>query len=258
LLLIPDADGSHVTDAYLTWAGRTPSLPATDPYVITHTDPAKGAETRDTIRRADADRALWRDLDALLLAGDETTTVRRPVVFAHLNDLPEAVVRHLTVRVHGFDQDPKVNDRAWYTASTPPLWPWAQEHDPVMAQRIAECRLAAETVAAVLARATTQAWRESTTPQTIPDRSRSKDRTRPLWTRHALAHYWPGAESVFWDLVIRRPHDFAYPAFARQATGSLRSVTGPALAQHRGAGPALARALHTIRTSTAPRHRDGR
>ncbi|MFE6129163.1 type I-E CRISPR-associated protein Cse1/CasA [Streptomyces sp. NPDC056437] len=260
LLLVPSPDGNHVTDAHLTWATPHRGLPATDPYVIVQTDPTKPAEERDTPRRADADRATWRDLDALLLAGDETTTVRRPAIFDSLNDLPEPVWQRLTVRVHGFDQEPKTKNRAWYTASTPPIWAWAQEHNPDMAQRIAECRIAAETLAAALARALTRAWRETRTPNTTraarPDHN--KERRRPLWTRQAMADYWPHAEAVFWDLVSHKPDSPAYPAFARQAVDSLRKVTAPALAQHPGAGPALARAIATIRKTTAPRPKDPR
>lgn len=258
LLLVPDGDGSHAVNAFLTWAAPHRGLPATDPYLIIHTDPNKPAETRDRPRRADADRALWRDLDTLLLAGDETHNVRRPDAFAHLNELPEEVAKHLTVRVHGFDQEAKTKDRAWYTAVTPPIWPWAQENDPAMASRIAECRRAAETLAAVLARAAAQAWRETVTPPTGRARTpgRRGDTAKPLWTRQALAHYWPRAEQIFWNLVEQHPERPAFQVFAFLAADILRQVTAPALAHHCGAGPALARAIATIRKASAPRPKD--
>ncbi|MCX2182669.1 type I-E CRISPR-associated protein Cse1/CasA [Streptomyces sp. SKN60] len=259
VLLVPDADGSHVTNAYLTWATLQSGLPATDPYLIIRTDPKKPAETRDMPQRADTDRAVWLDLDTLVLAGDETSTARRPEVFSSLNDLPADVVTHLQVRVLGFDQEAKTNNRAWYSALTPPIWTWAQEKDPLMAARIAECRLAAETVAAVLARAATRAWREAT----LPNAGSSKPPHRgtehqPLWTRQALAAYWPRAETVFWNLINHHPDRPAFPAFAYEAVDSLRTAAGPALPRQRGAGPALARAVVTLRETAAPRPKDRR
>ncbi|MGW6898984.1 type I-E CRISPR-associated protein Cse1/CasA [Streptomyces sp. NPDC054919] len=258
LLLVPDDNGSHAIDAYLTWATLHRGLPATDPYLIIHTDSEKPAETRDTPRRADADRAVWRELDALLLAGDEKLSGRRPDVFAHLNELPDEIAKHLTVRVHGFDQEPKTKDRTWYTAVTPPIWPWAQENDSAMASRIAECRLAAETLAAVLARATARAWRETITPPTTGTLTprRNKDRTQPLWTRQALAGYWPRAEQLFWNLLEQHADRPAFQAFAFLAADILRQVTAPSLAQYRGAGPAIARAIATIRKTAAPGPKD--
>ncbi|MFI8351417.1 hypothetical protein [Streptomyces sp. NPDC085596] len=56
------------------------------------------------------------------------------------------------MRVYGFDQDGKTTNRTWYTALTPPIWPWMQECDPAAAERVAACRKAAEEIGAHLDR----------------------------------------------------------------------------------------------------------
>ncbi|MFF4234027.1 type I-E CRISPR-associated protein Cse1/CasA [Streptomyces sp. NPDC001820] len=257
VVLVPTPDGGAVADAYLTWAieHQHPKLEATDPYLIIDTDPEAPVERRRSPRRADADRAVWRDLDALLLAGDETLTTRRPAVFDTLNDVPEPTRSRMRVRVYGFDQDGKTANRLWYTALTPPIWTWAQEHDAAMAQRIADCRAAAEHLAAVLARAATLAWRQATTPtreagsDSAPRHGKPPRRT-PLWAVDALAVYWPRAETVFWQLVHSQQPP--RPVFAREAVAVLRQVTAPALVRHRQAGPALARAVATLRAAGSP------
>ncbi|WP_158706437.1 MULTISPECIES: type I-E CRISPR-associated protein Cse1/CasA [Streptomyces] len=258
-LLLPSPDGSAAVDAYLTWAlpHTRPKLPATDPYVIIDTAASRPAERRDTPRRADTDRAVWRDLDALLLAGDESATTRRPAVFDALNDLPEPARSRMQVLVCGFDQDSKTTNRAWYTARTPPIWIWAQERDAAVAQRIAACRTAAERLAAVLARSANTAWRAATTPTSgagPPARPRRAP-TRPSpWARAALAAYWPRAQTCFWDLVTGpRAHDEAIDAvFAAAALAALHRATVADLRRLRGAGPALARAAATIRAAASP------
>uniref|UniRef100_UPI0007C71105 type I-E CRISPR-associated protein Cse1/CasA n=1 Tax=Streptomyces hirsutus TaxID=35620 RepID=UPI0007C71105 len=245
LLLIPSADGREVTDAYVTWATQTP-LPAVDPLLIHHTDPSKPFNERHKPRRADADRALWRDLDALLLAGDETSTVQRPDVFTTLNDLPPELRRRLRVRVHGFDQEGRTMNRTWYTALTPPIWPWTQEHDPDAAERIAECRRAAEDIGALLEEVSKKAWRTVTTPSTAPSRASRPPKRLPAWTRHARTAYWPRAETVFWRLLDHPDHD-ARAAFAAEAVAVLQDVTRPAIAQHFHTARAVAQAVTVLR-----------
>ncbi|QWQ39632.1 type I-E CRISPR-associated protein Cse1/CasA [Streptomyces sp. YPW6] len=136
---------------------------STDPYLsyrfITE---RKSVTRRRTKNRADASRAWWRELDTLVLAPDEHGTYVRPAVFDTLNDLPEDLRRSLRIRIHGFDQDGKVIDRQWYTAITPPLLNWTQEHDPAKAQRIAECCREAEQTAQRLATVAKKAWKTAT------------------------------------------------------------------------------------------------
>ncbi|MER7805101.1 type I-E CRISPR-associated protein Cse1/CasA [Streptomyces parvulus] len=254
LLLVADPDQRQVVDAYVTWAALKRPLPATDPFVIIHTDPAKDADKRDSIRRADHHRAAWRDLDALLLAGDESTGVRRPEVFTDLNEWPPDLTPHVTVTVHGFDQDPKTRDHLWYSGHTPAIWTWAQEHNPDLAMRIAECRQAAETLGAHLIKAATRVWRESTAPapaETAPHTD-NHGRTPPAWARQATARYWPRAETLFFDLIRHRTQQAAFPAFAAEAAHCLHTTITPLLHHYPHAGPALARALRALRAAGAP------
>lgn len=178
ILLIPSADGRQVTDAYLTWATQT-KLPAADPFLIHHVDLAKPVSERYKPRSADADRALWRDLDALLLTGDEEPAVQRPEAFTTLNDLPAELRAQLRVRAHGFDQDGRTTNRTWYTALTPPIWPWVQEHDAPAAERFAECRKAAEDIGILLEKVCRDAWRTVTTPPGDSGRSAKPSKRLP-------------------------------------------------------------------------------
>ncbi|MEU7340223.1 type I-E CRISPR-associated protein Cse1/CasA [Streptomyces sp. NPDC007074] len=243
-LLIPSKDGKQVTEAYLTWATGQAALPAIDPYLIHHVDPEQPVAKRHKPRRADADRALWRDLDALLLVTDETSTVQRPTAFAHLNDLPPALRARLRVRAYGFDQDGKTNNRTWYTSLTPPIWPWTQEHNPATAQRIAECRAAAEEIGALLDTVSQQAWRELTTPgrTTAPKKL-------PAWSRNTRAQYWPRAETTFRRL-LDDPSLAARPAFATDAVTVLRAVTRPAVTRHFRAAQTIATAVARLRRTS--------
>ncbi|MCC3772753.1 type I-E CRISPR-associated protein Cse1/CasA [Streptomyces sp. UNOC14_S4] len=255
-LLVPGSDGSTVTDAYLTWATQHRRLEATDPYLVIHTDPKKPIERRRSVRRADADRAWWRELDALLLAPDEHRTARRPEVFDTLNDLPAPVRRSLRVRVHGFDQDTKVNNRLWYTAITPPVLNWSQENDPQRAERIGQCCLAAEQTGFRLAFLADRAWKETTSPQhEAPAPAGPKPRTSGAWTAPARAAYWENAEPVFWRL-LDQPDTPAYAAFAGVAAAALRQVTASARIQHRAAARAVAEAVAALHRRPSPRTLD--
>ncbi|MGX8910210.1 type I-E CRISPR-associated protein Cse1/CasA [Streptomyces netropsis] len=246
VLLVPSDHGSTVVDAYLTWGTQHPRLEATDPYLIIRTDPKKPVERRRTVRRADADRAWWRELDALLLAPDEHRAARRPEVFDTLNDLPAPVRRSLRVRVHGFDQEAKTNNRLWYTAITPPVLNWSQENDPQRAERIGQCCLAAEQIAVRLAFLADRAWKETTSQQAhTAAPGGPKRRTEGAWTARARAGYWERAEPVFWKL-LEQPGTPVYTAFADVAAAALRQATAAARIQHRAAPRAIASAVAAL------------
>ncbi|WP_202470102.1 type I-E CRISPR-associated protein Cse1/CasA [Streptomyces sp. SID2888] len=245
ILLVPGHDGTTVTDAYITWATQQPKPITTDPYLAYRFTPKrKNVARRRSIHRADASRAWWRDLETLLLAPDEHGTHRRPAIFDTLNDLPEPARRSLRIRVHGFDQDSsKAVDRQWYTAITPPLLNWTQEHDPVIAQRIAECCREAEQVAQQLATVAKQAWDTATHSRT----------TQPPWANRALTRYWPKAETVFRRL-LEDPDTAAHPAFADAAAAALRESTEAARIHHTSAARAVAHAVRDLyRRPATPR-----
>ncbi|WP_228901985.1 type I-E CRISPR-associated protein Cse1/CasA [Streptomyces sp. DH1] len=247
ILLVPGHDGTTVTDAYISWATQQPKPITTDPYLAYRIIPErKNAARRRTLHRADASRAWWRDLDTLLLAPDEHGTQRRPAIFDTLNDLPEPVRRNLRIRVHGFDQDTKAVDRQWYTAITPPLLNWTQEHDPVKAHRIAECCREAEQTAQRLKTVAKEAWNTAM-------RSRSRRTTPPPWVNKTLTRYWPKAETVFWRL-LEEPDTPAPTAFADAAAAALRETTKAARTRHTSAARAVAHAVKTLyRRPAAPR-----
>ncbi|MFC9948897.1 type I-E CRISPR-associated protein Cse1/CasA [Streptomyces pratensis] len=253
ILLVPGSDGTTVTDAYITSATVTDDASpkatqrhkpiTTDPYLGYHFFDRKNVERRRTIRRADESRAWWRELETLVLAPDEHGTHFRPAIFDTLNDLPEPVRRSLRIRVHGFDQDGQAKDQQWYTAITPPLLNWTQEHDPVKAQRIAECCREAEQTAHRLAFVAREAWDTATHSRT----------TQPPWTNKALARYWPKAETVFWRL-LDDPDADALAAFAAAAAAALREVTEAARISHNSAARAVAYAVRDLyRPPSAPR-----
>ncbi|MEV0695551.1 type I-E CRISPR-associated protein Cse1/CasA [Streptomyces sp. NPDC050388] len=247
ILLVPGQGGATVTDAYITWATQQLKPITTDPYLAYRFIPErKNVARRRTTHRADASRAWWRELETLLLAPDEHGTHRRPAIFDTLNDLPESVRRSLRIRVHGFDQDGEAVDRQWYTALTPPLLNWTQEHDPVTAQRIAECCREAEGAARRLATVAKAAWKAAT------GSSPTKSQQLP-WTGKALTRYWPKAETVFWRL-LDEPDTGAPTAFADAAASALREVTEAARIRHTSAARAVAHAVRDLyRRPSTPR-----
>lgn len=254
-LLVPGPDGATVTDAYLTWATTHTPHPAMDPYLAVRTDPKRPVEPtgqrRLRVIRASTDRAWWRELDALLLAGDEKQPTRRPQVFDTLNDLPPWLRTAARVRVCGFDQDAKTIHRRWYTAITPPLLPWAQENDPQRAQRIALCCTTAESVGEQLKNLANRAWKQATAPSAAPDgtarpgpaRTPSRDSS---WTATAVTGYFGRAEKAFWHLVDTDPQAPVRPAFAHAAAQALRQATASMRATHRNAARAVATAVDEL------------
>lgn len=186
VLLVPSSDGKFVVDAYLTW-GDTKPVEANDPYVIRNVSKKGDLYTRP----ADSDRAIWRDLDALLL--DDGGRSERPDVFHNLDTLPVELRRSLRVRAFGFDQDGQAADKQYFAAVTPEL-SWALDDDA--ARRARAYRLAAEDVGRRLGFAARTAWSEATT-----SRAARLDGGAGPWHERALGAYWPRAEQRFWRLV---------------------------------------------------------
>lgn len=243
VLLTPGPDRDTVVDATITWALRENRPDHKDPYFVW--DELRDGTLRP--RDASADRALWRDLDALVLMnrGDGS---RRPLIMDGLSGdwLPEPVFSALRVRAYGFDQDGQTRDRTYFSATTPELFPLLEgsgsEADSDLALGAKEGRTAAEKAARHLAFALRQAWRAYTTPFSdsrpakVPDQTpdgRQKD--AGPWPAMALASYWPAAESLFWAALDAADFTHSLRDFGRLALEIYDDVTQPVAHTPRGA-----------------------
>ncbi|MDL4770750.1 type I-E CRISPR-associated protein Cse1/CasA [Actinomadura xylanilytica] len=210
LLLVPDATGAHVTDAYVTW-GRRHKQPSThDAYVIQQISKQGNPYSRP----ADAGRALWRDLDGLLQL-DTTGTAqpqhaRRPEVFETIDDLGTFKVRAL-----GFEQDGKTKDVQFVSATTPPLFFRIWDDDPAAARRIGDLRNAGELYGRRLDLAVKRAWAAVTDTKLGPC----------AWSEHAAAGYWPAAEEIFWGRMRRQEYLNPWQPFLNAASTTFDQVT---------------------------------
>jgi CRISPR system Cascade subunit CasA len=194
VLLVPSPDHTEVTDAYITWSTHEPKHAARDPYVILD----RGKEGQLTVREADGARALWRDVDALLLI-DGSHSALRP---SSLTSLPPGLRSRLSVRAYGFHQDGKQTDTTWFEATTPPILQWQEEADPRMARHLARCHQAAEAVGERLDYAARLAWRLATDTSAAAAPKVKLDKRKPgPWAQAALGRYWPAAEQEFWHLA---------------------------------------------------------
>ncbi|MFI1507599.1 type I-E CRISPR-associated protein Cse1/CasA [Streptomyces sp. NPDC020597] len=195
-LLVPSPDGRAVTDAYLTWSTHERAPEARDPYQILD----RRKDTALQPREADGARALWRDLDSLLLK-DSAQGAQRPPC---LEDLPKQLLPSLRVRAYGFEQDGQQKDSVWFQATTPPVLRWQEETDAAMAHHISRCHRVAEDTASRLEFAAKVAWRLATDAQADPSptaKVRIDQRKPGPWVSAALAGYWPAAEREFWRLA---------------------------------------------------------
>lgn len=222
LLLTPSPDGSQVTDARITWAWRAPSPDTRDPFLIYDTSKNSGAQYA---RYARFDRAIWRDLDALLL--HEAGQTSRPAVFDRLPD--GATTGTMRVRAYGFDQDGQVKDHQWFAVSTPPVLTAHYAVDDAVseyddASMIGVAREAAERVGDDLRLALRRAWAALGDPSG-KGKPRAKD-PDPPWLANALGQYWKGAETAFWRMVNhQQPFDYPSNTFIEVARKAYDQVT---------------------------------
>ncbi|MBW4717329.1 type I-E CRISPR-associated protein Cse1/CasA [Saccharothrix obliqua] len=232
VLLHPDPTGEYVVDARITWAFKQPhvELVGSDPYTIRQRDKQGGWQDR----QADADRAQWRDLDALLADSDHRT--RPDTVRMIQHNLPPAVRDSLRVRVHGVDQDRQATDRQWFTATTPPLFAWLAEQDRNYARGAELLRTAAETVAGVLRSALNTQFRMLT-----GGGGGGPGKRDAPWVASAMTHYWPHAETLFWE----RFHDQDFTEPVRAFTG-IAEKSMAAATDHEAHQPPVARAQARI------------
>lgn len=221
LLLVPNADQTVVLDAYITWAFRGPAaVPSPpDPYLIWQISKAGNPYPR----RADAGRALWRDLDSLAFhEGSGSNEPRQPWVIAYQPEFDTG----LRVQALGFDQDGQAKDTQFVAGTTPPTFDTAllrahgEKHLP-----IGDLHLAAEIAGDRLGKATRIAW-ASYTGEKIRECA---------WSEHAAALYWPAAEERFWHRLEIGEIDGARRAFRLLAEQVFNQVTETATVHQRGA-----------------------
>ncbi|SDD87796.1 type I-E CRISPR-associated protein Cse1/CasA [Glycomyces harbinensis] len=215
VLLVPDHERTAIVDAYVTWSTKAPPAAALDPYLIYDT----GNDAKIRARKADLDRNVWRDLDALMMDRADTA---RPTAFRHTRSIPADLRSHIRVRAFGFDQETnQQRDYGWYSATTPPLLQRFHEQDPAMAVRFEQCRIAAEALGATLANAARTAWAEST--------GTKMDRRKPgPWLQPTMTGYWSGAEAAFWRMVEPASTGQPHRVFRDAAESALVGAIGTA------------------------------
>jgi CRISPR system Cascade subunit CasA len=238
-LLVPSKDGRAVTDAYLTWSTHQPPQRVRDPYQILD----RRGEGDFQPREADGARALWRDLDSLLLK-DSRQDARRPPVLEHL---PKWLLPRLRVRAYGFDQDGQQKDSVWFRATTPAVLRWQEENDAEMAYHVKCCHTAAEKTGDRLEFAARIAWKIATdTSVDLSSKAKIKlDARKPgPWASAALSRYWPTAEKEFWQLTAPgHAMDRVDSSFVDAALAALDEAIG----QANRADIRVARARHRAR-----------
>ncbi|MET8183344.1 type I-E CRISPR-associated protein Cse1/CasA [Streptomyces sp. NPDC005336] len=234
ILLHPGPDGESVVDATITWAFRENRPPHTDPYLIW--DEGKDGTLRP--RDAEAERSLWRDLDALVLLNRGDGGKRPLVLDGLVGQIPEPAFHTLRVCAYGFDQDGQTRDRTYFSAFTPPLFALLEASDESADNKLSlgvkEGREAAEKAAQRLVFALRVAWRSYTTPFT-DDKPGKRDKGGGPWPDAALAAYWPAAEELFWDSLDSRDFTHAMRSFGRLALRIYDEVTRPVAGTPRGA-----------------------
>ncbi len=241
LLLQPSDDGTSATDCWVTWATQADLPDARDPYLI-HREGAGPV-------RADASRAAWRDLDALLLKtrpGD--TPTRRPSAMDSLTDLPVPVLERLSVRVYGIQQGPDEKGSATWApvmAVTPPVLDHLErESAPEAGGVVADTRAHAEAIGRALTAALRSAWHDGLGESYDPRKGR---KAADAWVGSARVRYWEAAEREFW----RRINDAQIPAqFRRLALDAYDTVTADAIHTTRGLD-----AVEQHRITLTQRHR---
>ncbi|MFE0773192.1 type I-E CRISPR-associated protein Cse1/CasA [Streptomyces sp. NPDC058861] len=231
LLLVADKEQEGVVaDAFITWAYRGERLPRDDAYLIWQISQQGNRYPRP----ADSGRALWRDVDALLLyeAGGPAQP-RRPKVFNTAFEVAET----LRVRALGFEQEGQAKDRQFVEGSTPPLLGFVEEDAPRTEAAVGRLRRLGELYGRRLERAVRKAW------ALYVNDPKAEHST---WSAEAGARYWPQAETEFWARYRRLDRSSASldagldrkatrKAFLALAERSYDTVTAPLTSHVRGA-----------------------
>lgn len=219
VLLVPDADGSKTGDAYITWA-YLDKMRRDDDYLIWQVS----KDGNHYPRPADAGRALWRDVDALISERPlGAAKPRRPKVFETAD---EEVCEQLRVRALGFEQDGQAKDIQFVSASTPPLVGLLRREEVSSAREVGWLRVNGERAGTRLVTATRRAWAAFINAPKAVDCP---------WSQEAAARYWPEAEEEFWRRLRERDFQDAGRKFRRIAERIYNEVTERAAGSIRGA-----------------------
>ncbi|GAA4898606.1 type I-E CRISPR-associated protein Cse1/CasA [Streptomonospora salina] len=248
VLLEPSPDATQVVDATVTWGARlSPEIrqkwaAPEDPYQVhIHRDDGTIASMK-----ADATRAVWRDLAAILNDGQHRGRLTRMPRLHHdlRYRLPSDISDAMRARAFGFDQDGQTRDKQWFTATTPPVLRWLHESadDAQQAGRtlraIRQATDAAEDAGWRLERQLTRAWKDSGLGGDV-----KREDSAP-WTLLGTGRYWSRAHDRFWQLVggddPQEPGnafiDLALHAYAEATDGYRhRPRVAKAVARNRGA-----------------------
>ncbi|MFF0607493.1 type I-E CRISPR-associated protein Cse1/CasA [Nocardia tengchongensis] len=231
ILLVPSPARTEVVDAYMTWGWRELHPAAEDPYLIYQT--SKKGESY--ARHADGNRALWRDLDGLLLQDIAVAGRRRPAVLDQAVHLPLEVLTRLRVVAHGFDQDrAQVSDRQWYTATTPASV-LTLLTEPATAAAVSRMRETAERLERHLRAALRNVWVAINDPSNGKGKPARTDISVGPWPELAANLYWPEAERVFYRRVHARDFDGAAKELRDKALDAYNRVTGQIASRPRAA-----------------------
>lgn len=215
VLLYPSADGKTVVDCTVTWGSQVPQPPAIDPYLL-HQLTKDG---KDTTRRADADRAIWRDVDSLLrkTPGVSKDRPKRPPIFNDVEQLGPEITERLRVLALGCDQDPKTTNRQNVSATTPKIFAYLEENDETKLEQITSARMAGEQAGSRLHSALRNAWLEMAKANKggIP------------WLPSAMVFYWSQAEATFWSILGDNDNTRIPNAFVQVALTAYAEATAP-------------------------------
>ncbi|MGK5551227.1 type I-E CRISPR-associated protein Cse1/CasA [Actinomadura kijaniata] len=237
VLLIPTPDGNRIADVRITWALRDQFPPVEDPYLVYQNN----KQGEPYARPASAARALWRDLDSLLLKDAGVEHRRRPKVLDNLQILPKEQRERLRVRAFGFDQDGQTRNKQWFSATTPPALLDMLDDQPAAAG-VGRTREAAERVERHLRSALRAAWTAINDPSNGDGKPARKDIPEGPWPMTAAQRYWPAAEALFWKRVRDRDFDDPARSFISLALNVYDRVTDQA-----GARPRAKRAIERAR-----------
>lgn len=242
LLLVPDPAATNVQGACLTWGYKKPHPLIADPYTIQ--DRQRDGTWKP--RAADAGRAVWREIDALLADRDDH---RRPAILVDTKSLPDSWQSILRVRVYGWDQDrQKAVNRMVITATTPELMPWAFENDPEAADGATALTTTAEELHKLMCTVLRTAYKNLGTGT-----SSQKSLGEVPWIAPAESAYWQEAESRFWELFGHRQFEQTYRKFLPVALSAIDAATAH-VAHHPAIAREVAKAVGQLRRFVAQKN----